>query len=49
MTRCHICKRILDNPDDPFSIDCGGDCLRCMAWAGDPDAIEKLTAIQEEL
>ena len=27
---CNICKRKLDNPEDPFSIDCGGDCAWCM-------------------
>lgn len=27
---CTICKRELNNPDDPFSDDCGGDCAMCM-------------------
>jgi len=27
---CNICKRILNNPLDPFSADCGGDCVWCM-------------------
>lgn len=36
-TKCAICKRELDNPDDPLSRNCGGDCLQCMADAGDPD------------
>jgi hypothetical protein len=47
MSCCQICGRLLDNPDDPFSRDCGGDCLYCMATvAEDPDciaAVEELT------
>ena len=34
---CGICKRPLNQPGDPTTEDCGGDCLRCMAEAGDPD------------
>ncbi len=29
--KCTICKRELNDPDDPSTGDCGGDCLRCMA------------------
>lgn len=36
---CNICGRILNQPDDPSTLDCGGDCQRCMAAAGDPDCI----------
>ena len=39
MSTCHICKRELNVDADPMSVDCGGDCLKCMADAGDPDAI----------
>lgn len=35
--KCGICGRTL-NDGTPESLDCGGDCLRCMADAGDPDA-----------
>jgi len=31
---------------DTLNLDCGGDCLGCMAWHGDPDTIkvvERLT------
>ncbi len=34
---CHICDRQLDLPNDPTTLDCGGDCLQCMADVGDPD------------
>lgn len=37
---CSICKRLLDDPKDPTTENCGGDCLRCMAeFAEDPDCM----------
>lgn len=27
---CGICRRVLDIPADPLSIDCGGDCWGCV-------------------
>jgi hypothetical protein len=39
---CHLCGKPLDDPNDPTSLDCGGDCLACMAEAGDPDAIKHM-------
>ena len=46
MTNCGICGRKLKgmwgDPGDPLAIDCGGDCLQCMADCGDPDAIAVL-------
>lgn len=37
---CNICKRLLDDPKDPTTENCGGDCLRCMAeFAEDPDCM----------
>jgi hypothetical protein len=27
---CLICKRLLDNPEDPLSRNCGGDCWGCV-------------------
>lgn len=31
MKHCHICKRLIDDPNDPeMSADCGGDCQACM-------------------
>lgn len=47
---CQICKRQLDQPTDPTSRDCGGDCALCMASAGDPDCrITVLEATAPEL
>jgi hypothetical protein len=28
--KCHICKRVLNDKDDPLSVDCGGDCWGCV-------------------
>lgn len=44
---CGICKLALDRPGVPESLDCGGDCLRCMAEVGeDPDCIEELRKLR---
>ena len=46
---CSICKRPLDQPGDPTTEDCGGDCLRCMAEiVEDPDCIAAMQIIKEE-
>ncbi len=46
---CRICKRRLNSLSDFSTLDCGGDCLRCMAEIGeDPDcikAMEKINAL----
>lgn len=40
-SKCSICTRSLDVEGDPYSFDCGGDCVMCMAnIALDPDAVE---------
>ena len=37
-SRCGICGRPLDQPDDPLSHDCGGDCWGCVGEIeGDPE------------
>lgn len=44
---CQICGVPLDQPDKPETLDCGGDCLKCMAdVAGDPDCIEAMEEIE---
>lgn len=38
--KCVICGRALDDPADPLSTDCGGDCWGCMLHTesqGTPD------------
>jgi hypothetical protein len=35
--KCRTCSRVLELEADPLSMDCGGDCVACMAEAGDPD------------
>jgi len=27
---CQICGRVFDNPADPLSTNCGGDCWGCV-------------------
>jgi hypothetical protein len=43
---CLICGRILDNPTDPLSEDCGGDCWGCVgeieAGMGDACSLGKV-------
>jgi hypothetical protein len=37
-SRCGICGRLLDQPNDPLSHDCGGDCWGCVGEIeGDPE------------
>jgi hypothetical protein len=43
---CAICRRALGDPDDPLSVDCGGDCLQCMADCGDPDCVAAIDALK---
>ena len=46
---CNICKKKLDQPGDPTTKNCGGDCLYCMATiGGDPDCIRKLAELGTE-
>lgn len=37
MSICKICKHELDSDEESLYYDCGGDCLWCMAKAGDPE------------
>ena len=40
--RCRICGQELNVPLRPETLDCGGDCLKCMADSGDPECVETL-------
>jgi hypothetical protein len=40
MANCKICNMQLDE-----DIDCGGDCVFCMADAGDPECVKSVIAI----
>lgn len=42
---CGNCRVELNQPDDPRTLDCGGDCLNCMANAGDPDCRVRIAYI----
>jgi len=41
-SKCGICKKSMTDDHPVESLNCGGDCLGCMAKAGDPDAIKAL-------
>lgn len=41
-TCCQICGVTLDQPADLLTRSCGGDCVRCMAAAGDPDCVREV-------
>lgn len=45
---CSICRRPLDLPDQPDTLNCGGDCLRCMAECHDPDALTAMREIEPD-
>jgi hypothetical protein len=47
IARCNTCGRLLDQVGDPASKDCGGDCLACMAEAGDPECQVQIHAPDE--
>lgn len=48
MANCGICRKLLDNPLDVLSGDCGGDCILCMAEFEDPDCIEDVCKAVKE-
>lgn len=42
---CKMCLRRLDVKSDARSKNCGGDCLQCMADAGDPACVKAIAKI----
>jgi hypothetical protein len=40
--KCGICGQELNVPFKPETLDCGGDCLSCMADSDDPECAETL-------
>lgn len=42
---CQSCNDPLNVAGDPTSLDCGGDCRRCMANAGDPDCLKSMEGL----
>ncbi|QEY11096.1 hypothetical protein D0B88_01815 [Cellvibrio sp. KY-YJ-3] len=46
---CRICGRELNNPKDPLSVDCGGNCWGCVGEAeADMGDEESLIKVREE-
>lgn len=31
MANCQMCGRVLNEEEDPLSVDCGGDCWGCVS------------------
>ena len=42
ISRCRICGQTLNVPSKSETLDCGGDCLKCMADSGDSECVEML-------
>ncbi len=48
VNNCQTCGLPMSKIPEALNLDCGGDCLSCMAWHGDPDAIELVEKITGE-
>ena len=44
--RCHICGAVMTDHES-LRQNCGGDCLMCMAEAGDGDCVEAAFRLQK--
>jgi len=44
---CKTCGQELNVPFKPDTLDCGGDCLRCMADFDDPECVETLRRLND--
>jgi anti-anti-sigma factor len=42
ISKCRICGQTLNVSSKPETLDCGGDCLKCMADSGDAECVEML-------
>jgi len=47
-SNCQICNQPMSKTPYTLNFDCGGDCLSCMAWHGDPDALEMVERLTGE-
>jgi len=47
MSKCGICGRELNQPMVPETMNCGGDCARCMADFGDRECVEFLKKLAD--
>lgn len=45
---CQTCNQAMSTTPDTLNFNCGGDCLSCMAWHGDPDALEVIERLTDE-
>jgi hypothetical protein len=47
MLKCGICGETLNVPDSPETMNCGGDCLKCLAEFDDPECVETLRRLKD--
>lgn len=45
-THCNTCSRLLDRVGDLLSLNCGGDCVKCMVEGGDPESKAYVNGLQ---
>jgi len=48
MITCNICGIQLNQARKPDTLDCGGDCLRCMAEFDDPECVEVMQELEPD-
>lgn len=46
---CHSCGVEMDELNNPFTRNCGGDCLKCMAESGDTDCKAFMDFVNEPI
>lgn len=45
---CWVCSTPMTDEPGKANTDCGGDCMSCMADAGDPDCLTAMEKLKEE-
>lgn len=48
VSNCQTCGQPMSTAPETLTFDCGGDCLSCMAWHGDPDAVDAVERLTGE-
>lgn len=48
VNNCHTCGQPISLDHESLNFDFGDDCLSCMAWHDDPDAIEAVERLTGE-
>lgn len=48
VNNCKTCDQPMSTTPETLNLDCGGDCLNCMALHEDPDAVEAVKRLTGE-